>query len=449
VSNRSLLVLLALAPLLACGSTSRSSYSSPDAPAFSDGGAGSLGQAACVGLACKRALCSDGNTTTLTGKVYDPAGATPLYGAVVYIPRADGPLPAIASSLESGVACDQCAARAVNPLVSALTNTRGEFVLTDVPMGEDVPVVVQIGKWRRVVSVPVKKDCRENAVAARTLRLPKNGAEGDMPHIAVTSGGCDALECLLRAIGVDEREFVAGEDPSGHVHVFAGDGGTDFAGAPPAASFWNDAQKLQKYDVAMLSCECGEHNENKGGEGPGARGAMVDYANAGGRVFATHFHYTWFKSSPEPAWRNVASWAPDNMNMTSGMFDVDTSFPKGAAFADWLLAVNASPAKGTIELKEVMESLTSVNGGSQSWIKKSASAVRYFSFNTPVDESPSAQCGRSVFSDLHVMGRGAVEFPASCPGPGALSPQQKALEYLFFDLSACVQSDDTPPAPPR
>jgi hypothetical protein len=201
----------------------------------------------------------------------------------------------------------------------------------------------------------------------------------------------------------------------------------------------------------MLSCECGEHNENKGGEPgtPGARAAMIDYANAGGRVFATHFHATWFKNSPDTDWRNVASWAPDNMNMTTGTYDVDTSFPKGQAFADWLLASNASTTRGKVELKNVMESVTSVKGASQSWIAKSSSAVRYFSFNAPTAAPAADQCGRAVFSDLHVMGSGAVDFPSTCPAPGGLSAQQKAVEFLFFDLSACVQSDSTPPSPPR
>jgi hypothetical protein len=61
-------------------------------------------------------------------------------------------------------------------------------------------------------------------------------------------------------------------------------------------------------------------------------------------------------------------------------------------------------------------------------------------------------CGKAVFTDLHSsssLTATATSVPANCT-VGPLTPQQKALEFLFFDLSSCV-SDDTmqpPPLPP-
>ncbi|MBX3189541.1 MAG: carboxypeptidase regulatory-like domain-containing protein [Labilithrix sp.] len=417
------------------------------------------GETPCQGLECKRVACDDPSvTTTITGKVYDPAGANALYNVMVYIPggpNGDAELPEI----KEGVSCETCASVALSPMVSTLTNTKGEFTLENVPVDKDVPVVVQVGKWRRKLKFDVTKACEANKVPDREFRLPRNGSEGDMPHIAVTAGGCDALECLLRGIGIDDSEFVPGHSTAGHIHVFNGSGG-DFPGAPAAGGstadpfggeLWNDPAKMASYDMVMLSCECSETNENKGGAvgRPGARQSMWDYANMGGRIFATHFHYTWFKNSPQQDWQQTANWNASGGG--SGVHDVDTTFPKGVAFADWLVNVNASTTPGKIQLTDVTNSLSNVNAPVQAWIKKSETAVRYFSFNAPTDAEPENQCGRAVYSDLHLMGisAGGNSFPDGCPAAGGLSAQQKALEFMFFDLAGCVQADNTPPEPPK
>ncbi len=456
-----LAVVGATIALAACGNpVKRATFTTQDTDGGFEGGVGfTPGAVPCQGLACKREKCdSPDTTTTITGKVYDPAGANALYNVMVYIPggpNGDADLPEITE----GVSCQTCASVALSPMVSALTNTKGEFELKDVPVDKDVPIVIQVGKWRRKLKFSVTKKCEANEVPDREFRLPKNGSEGDMPHIAVTAGGCDALECLLRGIGVDDKEFVPGASTAGHIHVFNGSGG-DFTGAPLAGGtaanklggeLWNDTAKMSKFDMVMLSCECSENNDNKGGDlgVPGARQAMWDYANAGGKIFATHYHYTWFKNSPQQDWQQVANWNASGGG--SGAYDVDQTFPKGASFADWLVNVNASSTKGTIQLTDVTNSLSSVNAPAQSWIKKGDNAVRYFSFNAPTAAAPEDQCGRAVYSDLHLMGisAGGASFPTGCPAPGGLSAQQKALEFMFFDLSGCVQADDTPPTPPN
>jgi hypothetical protein len=263
-----------------------------------------------------------------------------------------------------------------------------------------------------------------------------------MPQIAITTGGADALECLLRGIGVDDAEFVAGPGGTGHVHLYNGVGGVGLPSSPDAQGLWNDAAQLSKYDVVMLSCEGEEHNENKTN-----MKAMQDYANMGGRVFATHFHYTWFKNGPSVDFKNVANWGQGGGD---GVYDVDQSFPKGKAFAGWLTNVGASTQRGLITLNEVRSSVTSVNSPTQGWISKGSQAVSYFSFNTPLRTTPDQQCGRTVFGDLHVTGQdhAGQPFPDGCAAPGTdMTPEQKAMEFMFFDVGSCVQDDKVEPAP--
>lgn len=401
-------------------------------------GGGGDGSKPCTGIECDKPKCKDGETTSLRGKVYDPAGANALYGVLVYVPS--GPL----APLAKGAACDSCGAITPAPLALTKTNPKGEFELSDVPVGAAVPIVIQTGKWRRTIEVSITKSCAANDAPDHQLRLPKNGSEGDMPQIAVTAGGCDALECLLRGMGVDDKEFVPGASTAGHVHVFNGGGGM-FPAAPPAGGtvadpvgeLWNSAAKMSAYDEILLSCECAETNENKGGTAVGARQAMHDYAAAGGRVIATHYHYTWFKSSPQTDWQQLSSWIPSPTGGAAGAYDVDTSFPRGKDFSDWLVAVNASTTPGQIPLTDVTNSLSSINPPAQSWIKKGNDQVRYFSFAAPIG---GAACGQVAFTDLHAMGIGAggAAFPTSCSPSGTLlTPQQKALEFLVFDLASC------------
>ena len=59
-------------------------------------------------------------------------------------------------------------------------------------------------------------------------------------------------------------------------------------------------------------------------------------------------------------------------------------------------------------------------------------------------------------SDLHVSASAAAGMPSDSgkqPFPSGcvttnLTPQEKALEFMLFDLSSCVMPDDKPPSTP-
>jgi hypothetical protein len=398
----------------------------------------------CVGLECEIHTCS-GAKTRVMGKVFDPGGKTPLYNVVVYIPNSE-PAPIV-----QGASCDKCGATALNPVPKAeLTNEKGEFIIDGAPDGEAIPLVMQIGKWRRQTTIKVTK-CIDNKFEDPTvMRLPAKQSEGDMPKIALSTGGFDALGCLFSRMGIAASEFT-GSDKAGAVHVykgFDGESATTGVSLPSESGLWQTPEKLKRYDIVLLSCEGEPHDQTKP---TAAKNALKDYLNLGGRVFATHYHATWFKNGA-PELQGLATWSGGFSGFGTG-YTIDQSFPKGKAMADWLFNVGATPTKGMIALTDVTSEVGDLKAGSgaQRWISGpgAANAAKYFSFNTPVTAKPEDQCGRGVMSDIHVSAtRGVGTIPGGC-GNAPLTPQERALEFMFFDLSSCVQRDDVPPIVPK
>src|SRR6185369_8153433 len=99
--------------------------------------------------------------------------------------------------------------------VATHTDVDGKFKLENVPSTSGVPVVVQKGRFRRIVSLDVPA-CTNTALTIEQVRLPKKKSEGDLPKIAVGIGLWDQIECVLRSIGIDESEF----GPGGAVQLY-------------------------------------------------------------------------------------------------------------------------------------------------------------------------------------------------------------------------------------
>jgi hypothetical protein len=94
----------------------------------------------CVNLECQIDKCG---TTNINGTVYAPNGTLPLYNVIVYVPNAP------VTPFVDGVQCDECGTVSGNPIVAALSDYQGNFELKNVPSGSNIPLIMQVGKWRR------------------------------------------------------------------------------------------------------------------------------------------------------------------------------------------------------------------------------------------------------------------------------------------------------------
>ncbi len=248
-------------------------------------------------------------------------------------------------------------------------------------------------------------------------------------------------------------------------------------GAPPSPSdLWANQGQLMPYDIVLLSCEGGETYQAN-------PPALEAYLNAGGRVFSSHFHYAWFSgpldstqsySAPADWGTHLATWAAGAVSdpgpiggvLVTTLNGSSAAFPKGVSLQKWLGYTQAlgtdgvAPGELAIYQPRYNATVTPANPVSQPWITSDstgqAGATMYLSFDTPTnappqpDGGPPSYCGRAVFSDLHVAGNPSTS--DSAPPPGGcdnvdLSPQEKALEFMLFDLSSCVVSDTVPPPP--
>ncbi|HVY44789.1 MAG TPA: carboxypeptidase-like regulatory domain-containing protein [Minicystis sp.] len=430
-------------------------------------GGASPNQCGCTGVCSQIPDCANGTTTTLTGRVLDPAGKNPLYNALVYIPN-DPNDPGL-QPFPAGITCDVCGATAAgNPLVTAYTAPDGTFTLQNVPVGQGIKLVVQLGRWRRQFNVDITSSCAANSVPANTLTMPKNHTEGDIPRIAIVTGAWDAVECTLLKMGVDPSEFTNPNDPSGaHINMYLaaesskpdpnvyGDvfgHGARINGTTPQESVLfgtsGGQPTINQYDLTILECEGYEQNEDP------FWSKLAAYTAAGGRVFTSDFAYGYMIDHPRcdnngpcpnggscydttygypcgvfyntcicsttatnPAYAGVASWDLDQNSGGSpntGHIDL-VSNPKGMAFQQWLEIVGSStPGSGTVSLNPVYHNSDSIVAPTQQWLYSSTNYPVHFTFNAPVGGQPQDQCGRVVFSDWHAEDRSDYTDP---PGP--------------------------------
>ncbi len=415
------------------------------------GGGGGTSTSCTDPLCAKIPVCGAGTETTISGTVYAPNGVQPLYNAVVYIPK-----DAVAPFGET-ISCDRCDTPR-SAFATAVTGPDGKFTLKGaIPAGANIPLVIELGRWRRFVWLSNVSACVANPLAATLTRLPRRQGEGhpydNIPRMAIATGNVDALECVLRKVGLEDSVFSDPNftDTTKRIHFYKDNGAQYSTGTPSWTTLSSDLNTMRKYDAIIYAC--------RGSEGTARattdKANLRQYANEGGRVFATHFSYMWLIDND--IWATAASWLRNGGMATSSdttplVSDVNTSFPKGLAFSQWLGIVGAlsttSPPR--VDILAARKDVIAAVDPSLAWITSaSPTTTQHMTFNTPFKAATTSLCGRVLFSDFHVTNASTsgVTFPAEC-NTNPLTAQEKVLEFMLFDLASCVSGDGLPPPTP-
>jgi hypothetical protein len=189
---------------------------------------------------------------------------------------------------------------------------------------------------------------------------------------------------------------------------------------------------------------------------------VMDYTTGGGRVFATHFSYSWlYNFAP---FSGTATWI-DDLQYTSATANVPNpgaSEPDVTTFYNWINGVPQNAAtNGTFTVISPRNDFSGINlNTSELWATatNATKAIKndptsfplIYTFQTPVPPPAATECGKVIYSDMHVSASSAKDgdttglpFPTECTA-APMSTQEKALEYLIWDLAACP----APPIPP-
>jgi hypothetical protein len=388
-------------------------------------------------------------STTISGTVYDPrttSAALPLPNVLVY--ATTNPV----AGLPAGVQC--LTYQAPTDVVGyAYTAVDGTFTLGNIPENGTYTLVIQAGKWQRQFPNQVVGTTPLTGLA---LHMPANHSQGNIPEIAIVTGKVDGVECVLLHMGVDQTEFTddtGTTNSGGHIHLYQGSGspGAEISTSTPLEpALTGDATILAGYDMVMFPCQGSQFVQSTT-----ALTNLLNYANAGGRIFTTHFSYVYLDpNSPMDAqFAPTANWTTTSeQQITSGIGTVSTNFSDGATLAQWLQNAGAT-VTGTpnqIVISTLRTDVSSVIPPTQSWLTlnsgtypgQSGNPVMQMTFNAPVGAPAANQCGRVMFNDYHVINETASSgtiFPNECRSETAMSAQEEMLEYALFDLSTFVQ----------
>lgn len=415
-----------------------------------DGGSPDLG--ACQGRGCDVQACGGGDTTVV-GTVFAPNGTDPVPNATVYVPAADvQPYP-------NGVACDLC-----GMIPGAITSTRtradGGFLLQHVPAGDAVPVVIELGRFRRVTTVKVEA-CKTNLITKDPgvfgARLP--GKDGDLspqdhvPRIAVATGDYDQIECVLKRMGIQSIDLFndryKGTLPSTQGDFF---------------QLLADRARLKSYNIVVINCTYSDFEPKLT---PEVLANLEDYVASGGRLYATDWAYDFIDQVPQFA--PYLCYVPGGvdgpppaatcpgMPQPKSEAHSNTAWNTGATVLDptmlsWLKVFPQTVTNNQVPVQYNFVVIDHVgdpmSAPTTTWVQGDATDPSALPQQSKGTRAMTVtfdykQCGRVHYSTYNTEPNAApvetadYRYP-TCDNRVVFNPQERLLEYLIFETAQCV-----------
>jgi hypothetical protein len=186
---------------------------------------------------------------------------------------------------------------------------------------------------------------------------------------------------------------------------------------------------------------------------------MQSYLDGGGRLYTTHYYYNWFtKPSGPPAFQDVAGWVPPKLGEHYLHYYVDSSFPKGQAYAAWLLGNVGAPSVTGSLASGVQIALTDTR-----WDVKAAglptypdsTSWLYFADSPGADGGPPASYDTTYLSfntpttaptSTHVLfGMGLAALACDCATGGLVETSDDGMSAIDSGRDAPWERSDSPP----
>jgi hypothetical protein len=338
---------------------------------------------------------------TLHGSVRAPNVSIPISGALVYM--TDQP----PEPLVHGVHCDACVTL-TQDVPYALSEADGTFELPAYA-GEHY-LVVQKGGFRRVRKISVTagdQDVPRPQTSLPAMRDPSK--DDEVPTMAVMQATFDQIGDSLKELGLSGAAFTTVSD---------------------VESFLKDYDRMKEFEIVFLPCG----TDYDLAADPVITDNLRKFAEGGGRVYATDWHYDFVHRS----WPGYISWEGQSTVPCSGCssseYDADAQV-EDQGLKDWLAAQNITNFK----LERNYTTILNVNarpgkdkdGNDVTITPKVWVNGRQPSQPThPTTVSFEQGCGRVLFSTYHTESSTTV------------MPQERALLYVLLEVSVCTESSE-------